>query len=633
MIQVTAETGQKVFAFPFPIFRDSDVEVLVGSTAMMSGFTVFGAGSTKGGAVVFATAPGGGARVTLRRKQVYARDDGFVDERAPTPHELNDAVDQTVAAIQELAEDINRAIKRPLSADLAHAVALDLPNPEAGKLLGWNGSADALVNIAQVDTSNVLLKSQNLADLADKAQARTNLGLAAVAGSGNYADLSGKPTLGTAAALDVGTGANQVVELDGSAKLPAVDASQLINLQASQIPNLDAAKITSGTISPARLPNPSASSLGGVESFAPQTHKFLTGIGTDGIPVAAQPSASDVTGLAAVATSGNYADLSGKPMLGTAAALDVDTDTTLAANSDSKIASQKAVKAYALARTGGALSGALNEAQGSDIAAATTTDIGAATGNFVKVTGTTTITGLGTVQSGTRRIVQFTGTPTLTHNATSLILPGSANIVAAAGDIAEFVSLGSGNWVCTSYQRASGISVVASTGAMTLISSGTVSGSSFDVTGLVAGYDYELVFDHVYASSTQGYVAIRLQTGGSTWVTSGYTYDALYITDYSGHSMMQNRTVDGSPNTYIQIGQPVYFSAQNGVSGRFRITNPAVGYATGYYDSAQYYGGSYFDTRSGRFFYNSASAVTGLRFYLDGTTMAGGSVSVYKIAR
>jgi hypothetical protein len=43
-----------------------------------------------------------------------------------------------------------------------------------------------------------------------------------------YADLQSKPTLGTAAALDVGTAASKVVQLDGSAKLPAVDGSSLL---------------------------------------------------------------------------------------------------------------------------------------------------------------------------------------------------------------------------------------------------------------------------------------------------------------------------------------------------------------------------------------------------------------------
>lgn len=108
------------------------------------------------------------------------------------------------------------------------------------------------------------------------------------------------------------------------------------------------------------------------------------------------------------------------------------------------------------------LSSFLNEAKGADIASATTTDIGAATGNYVNITGVTTITGLGTVQAGTRREVQFSGALLLTYNATSLILPSSANITTVAGDTAKFISLGAGNWICTSYQRRSGAALVGS---------------------------------------------------------------------------------------------------------------------------------------------------------------------------
>lgn len=104
---------------------------------------------------------------------------------------------------------------------------------------------------------------------------------------------------------------------------------------------------------------------------------------------------------------------------------------------------------------------AANWAKGSDIASATTTDIGAMTGNYADVTGTTTITGLGTVQAGTFRIVRFTGALTLTHNGTSLLLPSAANITTVANDVAGFVSLGSGNWKCVWYQRYDGTSLVA----------------------------------------------------------------------------------------------------------------------------------------------------------------------------
>lgn len=91
------------------------------------------------------------------------------------------------------------------------------------------------------------------------------------------------------------------------------------------------------------------------------------------------------------------------------------------------------------------------------LASATTTDLGSVPGRYVSVTGTTTITGFGTIKDGTIKIVKFGGILTLTHNGTSLILPGAANITTAAGDVALMGSEGSGNWRCLSYQRASGL--------------------------------------------------------------------------------------------------------------------------------------------------------------------------------
>lgn len=94
-------------------------------------------------------------------------------------------------------------------------------------------------------------------------------------------------------------------------------------------------------------------------------------------------------------------------------------------------------------------------AYGTTIASASSIDLGKATGDTVDVSGTTTITALGTATAGIRKDVRFTGAVQLTHNGTSLILPGAANITTVANDTAEFVSLGSGNWRCTRYTRMS----------------------------------------------------------------------------------------------------------------------------------------------------------------------------------
>lgn len=247
---------------------------------------------------------------------------------------------------------------------------------------------------------------------------------------------------------------------------------------------------------------------------------------------------------------GVWGGAGGGPTLGTAAALDVDTDGTLAANSDALIATQKAVKtaiaaaisnllggapgsldtldelAAALADdanfattvvgllsnkaplaspalsgtptvptaapgtnttqaastafvaaavtlgaspfTGGTLTSAINEAPTVTIASSTTPAIGAAAGNTISITGTTTITGFDTIAAGARRLLVFAGALTFTHNATSLILPGAANITTAAGDTAELVSIGAGNWRCVTYSKASGAAVAGGGGLVSL---------------------------------------------------------------------------------------------------------------------------------------------------------------------
>ncbi|MGX7703261.1 DUF2793 domain-containing protein [Methylobacterium sp. Gmos1] len=86
---------------------------------------------------------------------------------------------------------------------------------------------------------------------------------------------------------------------------------------------------------------------------------------------------------------------------------------------------------------------------------AATVDLGALGCLRVALTGTGTVTGFGTGPNRVR-FLRFTGAATLTHNAASLVLPGGANLVTAAGDTALAVSDASGNWRVLDVARASG---------------------------------------------------------------------------------------------------------------------------------------------------------------------------------
>lgn len=153
-----------------------------------------------------------------------------------------------------------------------------------------------------------------------------------------------------------------------------------------------------------------------------------------------------------------------------------------------------------------------------NVASATTCDIGAASSPNVNITGTTTITGFGTKTAGVKRFLKFAGSLTLTHNGTSLILPGAANITTAAGDTAVFVSEGSGNWRCLGYQKASGLAVKSS-GWETIATRTPSNATSEDFTDLS---DYiALEIDFFLQPLTDG-TSIQLQTSSD----NGSNYDA-----------------------------------------------------------------------------------------------------------
>lgn len=85
----------------------------------------------------------------------------------------------------------------------------------------------------------------------------------------------------------------------------AAVTSQWINaISTSGVPSSTQPAFTdiSGTVGASQLPTPTASTLGGIESIAAVSHKWIDSISTAGVPHLSQPAASDITGLAPSAT-------------------------------------------------------------------------------------------------------------------------------------------------------------------------------------------------------------------------------------------------------------------------------------------------------------------------------------------
>ncbi|CAO4137970.1 hypothetical protein [Methylorubrum extorquens] len=88
--------------------------------------------------------------------------------------------------------------------------------------------------------------------------------------------------------------------------------------------------------------------------------------------------------------------------------------------------------------------------------AASVLDLGSAPVGKVSVSGSAAINSFGSGRHLERLVHFFEGGNTITHNATSLVLPGGANIVTGPGDCLHVTSDASGNWRLRAYQRATG---------------------------------------------------------------------------------------------------------------------------------------------------------------------------------
>lgn len=374
---------QTAFGFPFPVYDSADMEVWVDQSLQPTDtYAVSGVGVAVGGTVIFTVPPPASSQVTLRRRMAINRTPEFPDTSVQAKP-LNQEFGYHVAALQQVADEAGLAVKRSFRS--LSTADLTLPEPAAGRAIRWNDSGDGLANSAiEVDAVLPLAtaKAQEAAASAAAAAASQISAASSAAGAATARDICDADVVVTgadraAAAADRADVAadRTVVQADrlaADASAAAAALSQTV-AQASEAAALQAASdaaaseanaaagaataqaaasaaatsqasahaselSASGSASAAAASAALAQAAVGVYTFATiavagqgslsadQTGDTLTLAAGANLAIATD-SASDtvtlsVTGLANVATSGTYADLSGKPSLGSAAALD-----------------------------------------------------------------------------------------------------------------------------------------------------------------------------------------------------------------------------------------------------------------------------------------------------------------------
>ena len=245
--------------------------------------------------------------------------------------------------------------------------------------------------------------------------------------------------------------------------------------------------------------------------------------------------------------------------------------------------------------TGGVkVSDYLIQTKGSDISSATSLTLGK-DGNFFDVTGTTTITSIGTQGIGSHITLHFDGALTFTHHSTNLILPGAVNIITAAGDIAVMYEYASADWRCISYTRASGklqpsSEVSAESFNLPITLNGTDGSSSnagnnivLDGSAANINVGERLLYEGIPETAITNVVNTftKAQSGSITALLDGTNIIVnLALNNHFSVTLAGNRTLDNPTNIVA------------GTSGSFFLTQDGTGSRTLSY-------GSYYDFAGG----------------------------------
>lgn len=574
-ISYTGDGTTTVFAVPYVFSLAADLQVV--TTVLSTGvitpltlgtdYTVSGGGGISEpttGSVTMLVAPASTHTITIKRNIVNTQGAEFVPNTAFPSLTNMYALDKLTLEVQDLKEELSRSIIAAVGAGIAN---IEMGKPVANWLIGWDTTAEIMTSINPASISAALPITSNgmviCTDYTTNPQSLTTRTLTAGAGITvtNGTGVSGNPTV--AVNLTAGTGigisgasissslssglADSLTmggnSAAGSLVLKNSASSHSITLKAGSLTadksfTLPIADGTSGQV----IETDGSGNLSFVDQAAGTSYSAGTGLTLSGTTFSNNLTSSTLSANT-VYIGTTSARQSIVFLVGASHTVSLTANATLGNNRSIILPDADGTMALlttALPLTGGLMTGLISEAQGTDIVSATTTSIGASAGNFVRITGTNTITSLDSSTAGVRIIVEFTGALLLTYNATSLILPGAANITTAAGDTATFVSLGSSNWICVSYQRASGVPISSSSVSLTSGVNGILPGTNGG-SGINNGTKTLTYLKNISFTAADDTGTYTLPTGTNTLVGTGVTtLSSLAITE----SQVTNLTTD-----------------------------------------------------------------------------------------
>lgn len=249
-------------------------------------------------------------------------------------------------------------------------------------------------------------------------------------------------------------------------------------------------------------------------------------------------------------------------------------------------------------------------------ASASTVNMASVPQGVVSISGTTTITGLGTVSAGIIKTLIFQGILTFTHNATTLILPGAASITTAAGDVAIMASEGSGNWRCLSYSKASGFAV--SFGAV-LSGVGAATGAA-----TIANADYAIRWNWALTTASKSafiFGESAASTGGSG---AQYLVDVKTLTASTAAPFRVNTRQDTRDSILVSRTGDVTVSGPAGSVGAVDVKPGPSGVLT----LGEATGGQVRVRGAGGFDLNTSGAAGAIDVGAQTLTLAGSTVTI-----